>query len=263
MDEVVNVTGEGTSPSSSATATAEPSTPTPIELKDDSFVKLPGSDKPVKYGEWFRGFQGKYTQATQERERLKAEAERWRQEAQKSGQPRPQAPQNPKAALVEKLKALPYVNGQEAAELVDSISSDIQVRDQAIKLLAGKLGEVMQTVQQLNQRRGVEDFQSKIGKFHSELGFPPEAKDFLEILYSAYEGEDLDEQFPTIAREQWEKLQAIVRAQDRKRVEEAKQKRFVPAKGGFGSPSKPLDTSRMSAKETADLLWDQLQAQGE
>lgn len=62
-------TGAGTSQTTQSTNTGSPSH---IDLSDDAFVKLPGQDKPVKFGEWRRGFQGSFTRTAQEKARLES-----------------------------------------------------------------------------------------------------------------------------------------------------------------------------------------------
>lgn len=257
---------------------AEPSV---VELKEDMLVKLPGSDKPTKYGDWFRGFQGRYTEATQARSALQREvqAQRERLEALQQEAQRYRAaldlkpPQeNPANKLREQLKGLPYLKGEEAAQLAEALygevegtSKKLQVRDQAIRLLAQELVQMKEMLGGLTSRAAETDFQSKIERYRAQLGLPEESRDFLSELYSAYTGDQWDEEFPEVARQRWEQLQGLFTTLQKKRVEDARRARFIPGKGGQVTPGKggPIDTSQMSAKEAADALFETFVRPGE
>lgn len=255
-----------------ADAGAVSTTPSVIELSDDSLVKFPGSDKPTKYGEWSRDFQAKHTKANQDRSRFEkdlsardAELRSAREEMERYraalGQPSQREKPDPGAAFQD----LPYVKGQEAAQLARQVQAEFDRRDkdqqtllQVTKLIASKLAETQQALDSVKGRFATSDFQTKISKYQKELDLPEEAGEFLQELYSAYEGEDLDQEFPNIARKRWEQLSALVRTQDKKRLDAARQKHFTPGKGGQGTPSKPLDMSRMTPKEIADTVFPSL-----
>lgn len=268
--DVVNP--DGANATGSAVDATTPSTPSYIDLKEDSLVRLPGNEKPVKYGEWFRDFQGKHTKATQDRSRfekdlssreaeLKATREEVERYRQALGTPR-QEKVDPGAAFQE----LPYIKGQEAAQLARNFQSELERRDQnqtailtVVKAMAQKMADQEAALNSVKGRFGQTDFKSKIAKYRADLELPDEAGEYLEELYSAYEGEDLDTEFPNIAKKRFEQLSAMVRQMDKKRFEAARQKPFVAGKGGNASPSKPLDLSRMTSRETADTLWAAMQ----
>ncbi len=262
-------------------APVESAVPSVIDLKEDSLVRLPGNKEPVKYGEWFTGFQRKHTEATQARSSLQSQLrdaqaamEQTRQEAERyrAALNLPQHREDPRKGLREKFSQLPYVKGEEAAQLYEAIANEIdggrqqlQVRDQAIRLLATELTNVKNALGQVLQKNNIGDFYTKIGRYREELGLPEEANEFLAELYSAYEGDDLDSEFPNIAKKRVEQLTAMVNAMNKKRVEEARRNRFVPGKGGQGVPGKAglPDTSKMNAKDTADALFEAMQSVGD
>lgn len=275
MNEQITPGQNVNQPAATAGTNAEP---TPIELKEDSLVKLPGSDKPVKYVEWFRDYQGRYTKATQESSTLKrqlAQIEAQRQQDQAelqrlraSGQQPVNRP-DPRATMRDRLSKLQYLNGEEAAQLYEDLHSQfeqrdqaLQTRDMALRVIAMKVSEALSRIDELSQRNTSTDLKGKIAKFKSELGLPDGTEEFLEDLYSAYEGEDLDTEFPNIVKARWEQVTSAIRALDKAKVEQAKKARFVPGRGGTLSPSKPIDVSDMDAREAADFFWKQMHDEG-
>lgn len=254
-------------------------TPEPIELSDDSFVKVPGVDKPVKFGEHYRGLQSQFTKTSQEAARLRAEFERTQailQERERriqdyerrfSGGPQPAA--DPFGELKNKLKALPYLKGEEAVEVVEQIvggfgqvGKALQDRDKVLGLMYQRIQQLEAGVGQYSSQRAEQEFDGKITRFVNEVGLPAEATDFAKKLYLAYEGDDLDAEFPAILRDEWERVSSLIEAQRRKRIEDARRAPFVPGKGGNGRPSAPLSSrlAKASSAETADALWDMVQA---
>ncbi len=238
-------------------------TPTPIELKDDSWVKIPGSDKPVKYGDYYRGLQGQLTRASQGRSALEKEVERLRQTAQSTQENtgKPVTP-NKRQQMINQLRQKTYLSGEEAAGVVDNILGDFEqdlgTRDQAIQLLAKK---IVQMDGQLGNLRG----ESTTSKFSNTIknglkanGLPDDLSDFAEVIYLAHEGEGLENEFPALLKDHWEKYAQLVRKMDQEKVTNARRSR-LPGKGGQGSASKPMDFAGKSAKEQADAVWDMVQ----
>lgn len=265
----------------SNTAAPAPAAPSPVSIKDDLEVILPGNEKPVKWGEWFGNYQRKHTEATTARSSLQAQLkeaqgqiENTRREAERYRQALnlPQHREDPRKGIRDKVGQLAYLKGEDAANLYQSIAEEIDssrqalsVRDEAIRLMAGEMSQLKQVLGQVLHRHNLGDFNTKIAKYREELGLPEEAQEYLSELYSAYEGDDLDSEFPNIAKKRIEQLQAMFRAVDKKRVEEARRAKFVPGKGGQGVPGKSglPDTSKMSSKETADVLFEAMQAMGD
>jgi hypothetical protein len=146
--------------------------------------------------------------------------------------------------------------------MVDGVLGEFEgtigVRDQAIKLLAQKMIQMNSTLESLNQTHNSSSFQSRIKSAISANHLPEEAVDFAEQLYLSYEpSAELDDQFPALLKASWDKMSDVIRGQDKKRVAESRQSRF-PGKGGVGAARKPLDTSRMNPRQTADALWDMM-----
>lgn len=256
--------------------------PEPIELSDDSYVRVPGVEKPVKFGEHYRGLQSQFTKTAQEAARLRAEhsqaqallAEREKRIADyerrfNGGQPR-QA--NPYEELTNKLKALPYLKGEEAAEVVQQIvggfghvANELQRRDLALGLMYKKIQELEQGVSSYTGQQAEVQFDGKIAGFVQQVGLPKEAADFAKKLYLAYEGDDLDAEFPAILKQEWDSMLNLVEAQRKARIEAARRAPFVPTRGGNGRPSAPLAArlANASPAQTADALWEMVQAGGE
>lgn len=257
--------------SDTAQAGVAPGTPQVIDLTDDSMVRVPGQKDPVKYGEYYRGFQSQFTRKAQEAARAAERAQQLEQAIQERDQRlayfqrQQQSAQQaaPGQALREKLAQLPYLSGQQAAEVIEHVSgqfdqfgSALQERDAALVLLTRQLMQVNQVVNSLKDRTSSADFDGKIHSYVESLGLPTEAEELAKEIYLAYEGDDLDEEFPQILRTRWEQIENAIRQRDRQKVEAARRVPFLPGKGGTGAPSNPLNNlSRASARDIADSLW--------
>jgi hypothetical protein len=243
---------------------AAPAEPQPIDLTDESLVRVKGVEKPVKFGEHVRGFQARFTQATQEAAKLRnqlAEAQRLIAEHQRKVQAGPDS--QPKQAsqedLVGALKSLTYLSGDDAANMVQAITQQIQQRDQVTIALAKELLKVRGIVQNLHQQSTTSNFDSMINKVVSDLGYDaaqPGVIDAAKEIYLAYEGDDLNAEFPRIFGERMQQLEAFFEAKKRAAVASARKAPFVAGKGGQAAPSKPLEIKpSASAREIADQLW--------
>lgn len=266
-------------------AAQEPATasePTPIELSDESLVKLPGMEKPVKYGEHYRGLQANQTRATQEAANLRRQYEQAQYALQQREQllrqyegairqqQQGQGGQGQKQSVIDKLRSLSYLSGEEAAAVVEDLTGrfgqydqELQRRDLALVMLHKQLQDLKKNVGVFNEQRVNQDFEGKIGRWIGDLGLPPEAKEFASELYLAYEGDDLDNEFPNILKSRWEQLAGAIRAMDRKKVEEARRLPFVPNKGGTASPSRPLNQGFKSARQIAEEMWPMVEGASE
>ena len=248
--------------------------PSIIELSEDSMVKLPGAKDPVRYGDHYRGFQSEFTKRAQEASSLRAEKAKLTSQIEdykrrlQSGQQQPgqgqPAPQAKLAELASQLKSLTYLNGEQAANVVDHVMREIggmgqelQRRDMALALMYKQMKQMGVTLNQLHSNHSNTEFDSKISRFVKENGLPEKATGWAKKLYLAYEGDDLDQEFPRILKEEWEGIGGIIKQTEKERVEAARRQPFVPGKGGQGSPSKPLgqDWASKSAREISDALW--------
>ena len=245
--------------------------PSIIDLSEDSMVRLPGAKDPVRYGDHNRTFQSEFTKRAQEASKLRAQLQEYqrreqenqrRAQSQQQQQQRAQRP-NKLAELAQSLKSLTYLNGEQAAGVVEHLTQqfaaneqELQKRDYALGLMYKQMKQMEQTVNGMARKNSSAEFGSKIGKFVKDAGLPDRANRWAQELYLAYEGDDLDVEFPKILRERWEELTGIHEEQRKARVDQARRQPFVPGRGGNGSPSKPLaNYSRASAKEIADAIW--------
>ncbi len=250
----------GAEPSTS-TSVAEPSTP--LELSDDTLIKVKGSDKPVKFSDHTRGFQAQFTKASQEAARLKqelaardaklAEFERSRNQSQQQSQP-----QGGQEDIFSSLEKLPYLSGPEAAKVVQSIQQQIQGRDKILVAALQQMQKMSQIVNGLHETSQGQSFDSKINNWLKAGGYPAEASELAKEIYLAYEGDDLDNEFPQIFDQRWKQINSIIDAQRRSQLEAARRSPFVPGKGGQTGPNAPLQLKgNESAKQLADNLWGQ------
>jgi hypothetical protein len=237
----------------------------PLRLTDDMEVIPPGQEKPVKYGEFQRGFQSQFTKASQKAANLEREIAGLKQAAQQQQQAgQPQTPSKRKQ-LIDNLKARTYLSGEEAASAIDNIfgevENDFSTRDQALRLIAQKLLQIDAQQQKFSQSANQSSFSNTIKSALTANKLPEELDEFAQLVYLSHEGADLDQEFPTLLKGFWDKFANVVRQMDQKKVEGARTSRF-PGRGGQGSAGKPLDTSRMSPSQQADALWEMVQGSG-
>lgn len=253
-------------------APASPSAPSVLDISDDSMVRLPGAKDPVKYSDWYRRFQSEFTKRSQQASQLQQQLEQSQRtiaerDAAIQRFQRPQGPQaDPNGELINQIKSLSYLKGEDAVGMINHINGQIQQRDQqnqqavlAIALMYKQMQAMESRLGELHDRSSQGDFSGKMTNYVKSMGLPEEAVDLATEIYLAYTGDDLDQEFPTILRNRWEQIQNLVRLSDRKRAQEARQQTFVPGRGGQGSPSKPLSMAGKSAAERADILWESLQ----
>lgn len=254
-------------------ATGTPtSSPTPIELSDDSFVKLPGSDKPVKWGEHYRGFQSEFTKKAQaakasevERQKLAGQLKEYEQRFQAMQARIQQAaggqaqPNDPYADL----KARNYLDGDSAYKLAGQLRNEfsgfgqeLSKRDQILLALAQELKSQRDQVSGFQRQRAEADFEGYISKTISDNNIGPEWSDFAKEMYLGYnEDETLRSEFPKMLKTRVEQIESATRSADKKRAQAARSLPFVPGKGAQGSGGKPLSLAGKSTQELADLLW--------
>ncbi len=280
-----DITPDSVAASSGAGSTPDSTQAPPVtDFTDDHLVRIPGQKDPVKYGELYKRLQADHTRKTQEAAQLKAQYDRERQDwegrrRQEEDQLKSVATellrmrngnQNGGNDFISKLSQMQYVDGATAAQMFQGIQQEmfaplqsaLAERDQIITGMYKQMLGMNKTIQSMNGRFGSQDFEGKITRWVSELGLPQEATDLAKELYLAYEGDDLDQEFPTILQNRWNSLQALFRGEQQKRVTAARQAPFgIPGKGGTGAAGKPAGlTGRESARDTADALWEQMQA---
>lgn len=242
------------------------SEPQAIELKDDSLVRIPGVDKPVKWTDHVRGFQSQATKASQraaELERKYNEAQqaiqRYEQQ-QRQAQAQQQPQQNPQGDFIGKLRSEPYLTGDMAAKVVENIITELNTRDQYTLAMLKEMKRLRDIVGGLNETSVMSGFDQKIGKWLDEGGYPKEYADLAKEIYLAYEGDDLDNEFPQIFKARVEQIEAAFEAKRRQAADAARKAPFVPGKGGTATPNKPLSLKvGNSAREDAEALWESMQ----
>jgi hypothetical protein len=242
---------------------AEPSTPDVFDLTDaNRLIKVKGSDKPVKFGDHVRGFQSEFTKASQraaQAERaLQATQSRLQAMEQAQRQAASQQQRGGRADAYEALRSLPYLSGQEAAAVVEQIESVQRERDGILLATLKELQRIKGTVSSLNQTHSSQAFEGKINRFVKDAGLPDAWIEPTKKLYLAYEGDDLDQDFPRILDEYVTEQRALFDGERQAKLDKARRVPFVPGRGGQTSPSKPLELKPNSTP--ADIiaeLWPQ------
>lgn len=285
----VSIPGGG-STSTDSTTNAAPQAPnsgagSAVELNDDTLVRgVPGFNEPVRYGDLYKRLQSDYTRKTTEAQKLRQQYEtehqtrtREIQDERKrlegiaatiAGRQGSQGPASADPVLAEIVNSK-FLDGASAGKLVNLIQekgfapiiSAFKERDQILTGMYNVIQTLQKQVNELSSAKQGVDFDGKINRWLSEGGYPQEAAQLAKELYLAYEGDDLDNEFPQIFETRWNQLQGILRAQDRKRVDEAKRLgRQIPGKGGSGSTGKPIGLKgHEKARDVASALWDHLQ----
>ena len=254
----------------------------PVDLSDDTPVRWPGEKEPIRYGDLAKRLQADYTKKTQSfsreqqtfqqqmnQARAEIAAERARLEQLAASLLQRQNGQ-PQDEFLNQLTGKPYIDGQTAAALykelkengLGQVFQEIQKRDQVSQMLYGEVMSLRKELQSLRGNHVNQQFEGKINRWLTDGGYPPEAAELAKEIYLAYEGDDLDAEFPTIFQNRWNQLQNIFRSQQQQKVEAAKKRPFsFPGKGGNGTPGKTIGLKgNESPREAADFLWDALQA---
>lgn len=263
-------------PGSSPSPTPDSGQSSHIDVSDDSLVRLPGMKEPVKYGDYYRGLQGQLTKASQKAAALERERATYQQQLQErdtalqryqqqssQGQ---SSRQQQAAQVLDQLRAMPYLDGNAAAEVIapilqqfQHVQGALQQRDQAIMALYKRLQQQAQIVNGLHGRTSSSDFDAKISKWVGDSGYGPEFNDLAKEMYLAYmPGDDLDAEFPRMFQQRVEQIQGAIRAGDKRRAESARGMN-LPGRGGTASPGKPLRSFKTAgAREIADGVWESM-----
>ena len=255
------------------------------DFTDNDLVRVPGMQEPVKYGDLYKRLQADHTRKTTEAARIRAAAEQKEKEladryAQQEAYVKNLAAQllarqnSPKQgqSLRERLAQEQFLSGKSAAEMFAEIEEKgfgtivnaIQERDKVIQGLYNQILNLQQTVNNLHGSYASSNWEGRLRGWLKEGGYPEGALDLAKEIYLAYEGDDLDNEFPTIFQNRWNQIQSLLRAQDQERVKAAKKAPFkLPGKGGTTSPGNPIGLKgNESAKEIADLLWESVRDDG-
>jgi hypothetical protein len=235
-----------------------PAEPSVIELDDNALVKIKGSDKPVKFGEHVRGFQSQWTKAAQRAKQLEQQLQERETRLKQIEQERAAASRQPSGQtedVFQALRALPYLSGEDAVGVVQGIAQQIKQRDQVLIGTLKQLQKMQQIVNNLNQNHQVSSWESKLDRILEENGWSKDYKDLAKEVYLAYEGDDLDQEFPNIFRSRIDQLRKAMENERQAAIRKARPQPFVPGRGGSTGPSKPLEIKNDS-RGAADQLWD-------
>jgi hypothetical protein len=250
-------------------AADSPSEPAVVDIPgDDALVKYPGTDKPVPFKN-LRNFQAQWTRESQRRAEVErklaerdAQLQRYEQERQAAAR-QGAAKQGGQSDVYEALRQLPYLDGEAAVQVVQKIQQDFAARDNILLQMAQRMQAMQRTLGQVNETYTNQGFDSKISRWLSEGNYPQEYSDLAKEIYLAYEGDDLDYEFPRIFAERVEQIEKAFEARRNAKVQAQRQNRFVPGKGGVAGPSKPLTfKGGESAKEIADALFPTFGVEG-
>lgn len=241
--------------------------PTAIELKEDSLVRIPGVDKPVKWTDHVRGFQSQATKASQraaQLERTLQEREAAIQRYEQQQRQIQQQTQGSQGDPLAELASAPYVTGAQTAEIVRGLVGELQQRDQFLMGLMQAVKKIQGVVGGLNETHTMSSFDSKINNWLKEGGYSEDYADLAKEIYLAYTGDDLDSEFPQIFKARVEQIEGAIERKRRAAVEAARRAPFVPGKGGEARPSKPLTLNpRNTARQDAEELWEQINGGGQ
>lgn len=276
-----STSSEVSTPQTPETPSQESST---IDYGENTLIRgVPGYNEPVRFGDLQKRQQADYTRKTQDFSKQRTQFESERAEFQRHQQTerarleslaqtliQKQGSTNPATdPLFQKLASAKYIDGPLMSEFINTVQEKgfapivkaFQERDTITQNMYQEILELRKLVTGLTSARQAEGTESKIDRWLQEGGFPKEAKKLAKEIYSAYEGDDLDTEFPNIFAERWNELQTILRAQDKARVEEARrQGTRLPGRGGNGTPGKSIGLKgHEKARDVASALWDAMQ----
>ena len=272
-------------PQPGAPASTEPAgspEPSPIELNDNSLVRIPGQAEPVKYSELYKRFQGDYTRKTTEHAKRVAAWETAHKQQEQALLQREAALQAVAAQMLkssaaagsdpfEAIKTLPYVDGATLAQVVqqlkggfEPITQSLSNYDQVILGLYQELKGLRESLQNVHSERAESSLDQFVRETLTTLGYADE--DYHQIgkmIYLAHEGEDLKSEFPEILKNALSSLDRASTSRREATIRAAKPASpfKLPGKGGTASPGKPVGLKGTeSASDQADYLWNILQS---
>lgn len=243
-------------------------TPSPTSLQDDSLIAWQGVNggKPIALGDAFKGFQSQFTKASQKAADLERRlAERDARLSALEDQ-RLKAAQSTQTGDVNQalaaLEQLPYVSGQQQKQLVLGVASALKQRDQVITGLYQEVQRMKGYLNTLVGDHSTSTFNAKIGQFVKNAGIPDALTDHVKELYLAYEGDDLDQEFPTILQNWYSNITKALETHRRTQVQAAKRLPWVPGKGGNTGPHAPMKlTGKESPRDIANQVWEAMNAE--
>ena len=172
-----------------------------------------------------------------------------------------------------KLREQPYITGQDLVEILEQlkqndiggINGELRKRDQALGLLYKQLTETRKALDSIQGRNAEGEFDGRLRTVQKELGLPdaPWALEFLKDVYLSHEGNDLNDEFPTLARTRLEELRKAIRSMDKEQAVKARQSPILPS-GGQATPGKAVkDDGYKPPKQRAEELFEAFLGQGQ
>lgn len=249
--------------------------PSIVDLTPDSLVRVPGQSNPVKWGDYSRTRidQSEYTKKTQalaaERKAYEAEKAQATQalleHARQLAAAR-QSGQNPPKDPLADIRSQAFLDGNTAAKLVESIQQHgiapivqgMQQRDKALQLMYKQIEKMAGVIDRLEAQNGQSGIKSKVEAVRAQLGLPsdPAVDDLLQDLYASHEGDNWDEEFPTVAKTRIEGIRKALRDSEKQAADKAKQKIARGQVFGNGVTTKP--GGHKSAAEWTKIFGDSL-----
>lgn len=264
----------------SAGTPAKPSTYDPEMLLEG----VPGEKAPIKAKDLYNRLRAGVTKTEQqfkkEREAFEAERQKYQAETRAERQrleqiaatlmSQQQGREAPDEFLAE-LSGKQYLDGMTGAKLVQYLRKQtateraqlvehINKQNQVIVAIVGKLKELGGHVTEFHSTAEQTRQQKQIDAALKAAGLDDDARDLASELLAAYEGDDLEVEFPNLLKGRWNQIEAAIRNRDKAKVARLKQPSAFAARGGDGAAARGAKfTGKESAREMADKLWSEME----
>jgi hypothetical protein len=169
--------------------------------------------------------------------------------------------------MLDQLRAMPYLDGQTAAALmermvnegINPLNAKLQERDKALAKVYQDYKSLRDQVSKSQGKQAASDLDGRFAKIREEQGLPDSeiVHELMRDVYFSHEGDDLDREYPDMLRKRWEGIQKAVRDADRATAKKAKTSPF-PSRGGEVSPTSGKTGGYQTPEERANALWPML-----
>ena len=252
-------------------------------------MRVPGSDQPVKFGEYLSGYVSKADltrMRQQDRTAFDQERTSFQQERQRAEQLLLQQADHLAQAMSNRGQQVPdwltelqqqqYLDGPSAAKLVNRLMREgvgpvyqkTAQMEQAMGLLMQQIKRQQEQIQTFQSRFQSGEDDSSIGQAMKLAGLSSDneaARDWFKTLYTSHEGapgEDYRSVFPQWAVDRWQQHVKLVRDLDRQQADQGRAAR-LPGRGGQVASLNPLpERDDLSPAEIAALAWERTRGQG-
>ena len=258
----------------------------PAEGDAPAESSTPDTDASTTEGSWSPEVQAEFTKKTQA---LAAERKEWestraqqtqqlQQYAQQLQQQQAQAQatatasaqqqnQQQQHGMIDQLRAMPYLDGNTAAQLferfvtegIQPLQGAIQQRDKAMSAMYKEYKQLRDQVGHSRGKQAEQELDGLFAKVREEHGLPdnPAVKEWMEDIFYSHEGDDLKESFSGMTQKRWNALEKLVLDQARKKADVAKKSPF-PSRGGESSLTSGKTGGYKTPAERAEELWPML-----